>query len=122
MKKFFIEIQCYSAGMSRKGKLLQEQVECQYHRSVAYSEKALEDIIGHVRNLAKSLDHDFPRTKPFQISCYNTDGYSQYTVYMRPGELAPICLKISSTEITAIYESTSEVGLSRIYSQKGGKR
>lgn len=110
MKMYFIETESYSSGISHKGKRLQELVG-PYFRSIAFSEKTLEHIVDHIKRMAKSLDEEFPRTKPFYFTSFKTVEHMRFAVYMNSRDSAPLCLVIHATEIFHFYDSAIEPGL-----------
>lgn len=102
MKKYFIEIQVYNSGISKKGKELQTYAE-QFHHTVAFSEKALEFIINGIERLAEVLDVEYPRSKSFSFKRTEVQSGNNLHVYMRPGIGAPTCFILYATEIKEFY-------------------
>lgn len=125
MKRYFLEIRNYAAGLSNKGRELQD-ICTRFHCAVVFSHEALMRIFHDIELFAKVLDKQYPRTKPFAHDCIKTGNGYQYTVNLRPGANANTCFILHVTEISSIYDLDG-VELKRIFeksegAEKGGKR
>lgn len=124
MKRYFLEVRTYSAGVNKKGMELQGMCT-RFHRAVVFSHEALMRIFHDIELFEKVLDNQYPRTKPFAHVRIKTDNGYQYTVNLRPGANANTCFILYVTEVSGIYD-VDGIALKRIFeksegTEKGGK-
>lgn len=115
MKRYFLEVRTYSAGVNKKGMELQDMCT-RFHRAVVFSHEALMRIFHDIELFAKVLDSHYPRTKPFAHDRIKTGNGYQYTVNLRPGANANTCFILHVTEISGIYDLDG-VELKRLFEE-----
>lgn len=115
MKRYFLEVRTYSAGVNKKGMELQDMCT-RFHRAVVFSHEAFKHILHDVKIFAKTLDELYPRTKEFAYNSIETFYGYQFVVYMRPGANANTCLYIDATQISDIYD-VDGIELKRLFEE-----
>ena len=115
MKRYFLEVRTYSAGVNKKGMELQDMCT-RFHRAVVFSHEAFKHILHDVKIFAKTLDDLYPRTKEFAYNLFEFNEGYRFQVYMRPGPNVNTCLYIEATQISDIYD-VDGIELKRLFEE-----